>query len=451
VPKLSVGVSGRDGFAAVATGLIGAAALPPIGLYPLALVAPALLFVLIHNRDTQTARNISLVFGITYAISTMYWLWAIFGPQAIPLWALMAGYFGLFGTLVGMTQSYSPCNRAALVATFAVGIEWLRGDAWYLRFPWYTPPHALAQYPQWVAGARFLGVYGLSFAIWFIAAAGAFRHKLIWASFLLLPLTSLVLPNVNAPDRTALLIQAETQASVGDQVLANPKIKVDLAVLPELAFLRSPKDAIAANHGPASLARKTLSPVIFGCIDGDYYGMKFRNLVAIINQSGELLGTFQKQRPVPLMADGEPGTERPVFPIDQGTIGMAICYDLDPPAVASSLVKSGATVLVVPTYDAMSWTRVQHVHHELLLRIRAIETDRWVLRSASSGRTEVIDPDGTPSTKGLEIGETGAVELPYAHRTTYALDIRMAFLGPVAFFGTVLFAVLYIVRARTKR
>jgi len=376
----------------------------------------------------------------------MYWLFAIFGVLAIALVGIMAGYFGVLATLIALTRGQSLLLRSALVAFFAVGIEWLRGDAWYLRFPWYTPAHALAADPAWIAPARWLGTYGLSYVIWLIAALGAFGRPLVWAAFLLLPAASFLLPDVEEPDRRALLLQTEDGAV--EKLFPNiPHKKVDLTVLPEYAYTRSAEDVLKAKQGPAALARKVSSPVIFGAVEGNYFAPRFANVAVVIDAEGEILGLFTKQRPVPLMHDGIPGAERPVFPVEQGVLGVAICYDLDAPEIASALVRSGATVFVLPTFDAMSWTRIQHVHHELILRLRAVENDRWILRSASSGRTEVVNPRGVPSGTGIEIGAVGFIVLPFAHRNTWALGGQLAFLGPVAGVGTLLALLFYAWRS----
>src|SRR5207244_912570 len=164
--------------------------------------------------DTLTARNLGLVYGLTYGLGTMHWFFALFGPKAAALVGIMAAYFGLLATLVALTRGANPWARAALAALFAVAVEWLRGDAWYLRFPWYTPPHALAASPACVSLARWLGVYGLSGVVWFFAAAGAFRHPALWLGVLLLPAGSLVLPAVPPPDCRVLLVQAEGDGAV---------------------------------------------------------------------------------------------------------------------------------------------------------------------------------------------------------------------------------------------
>jgi apolipoprotein N-acyltransferase/predicted NAD-dependent protein-ADP-ribosyltransferase YbiA (DUF1768 family) len=449
--SLPLGVSARDGAAAIGAALLGAAAYPPIGAWPLTLVSTALFLRLIRDQDTLTARNLGVVYGVTYALGTMYWFFAVFGTYAIPLFGLMAAYFGLLATLIAMTRGQGPLTRAALTALFAVAVEWLRGDAWYLRFPWYTPGHALAQAPAWIAAARWLGAYGLSYVIWFIVAVGAFGRPLAWTAIALLPAAWFLLPAVEPPDRRVLLIQTEEPGG-GESVFADiPPEPVDLAVLPEYAYTCAAKLALATPRGPAGLARKVSAPVVFGAVDGDYYGGTFTNLAIVIDAQGRIQGQFPKQRPVPLMRDGTPGTTRPVFPVKEGVLGVAICYDLDAPAIAGDLVRDGATVLVTPTYDAIWWTRMQHLHHELLIRLRAVETDRWVLRAASSGRTEVIDPNGVPSAAGVEIGETGFVVLPFGHRTTRPLGAQLFLLGPAFAAAALLFVVVSVWRWLGRR
>ncbi|MHB1425190.1 MAG: nitrilase-related carbon-nitrogen hydrolase [Gemmataceae bacterium] len=434
---LPLGIAPRQGILASAAGLLAAAAFWPISLWPLMLVSLALLLRLLRDQDPQTARNLGLVYGLTFAAGTMHWMFLIFGVLAIPLLAIMAAYFGLLATLFALTRGWNAAARVCLAALFAVAVEWLRGDAWYLRFPWYTPAHALAAAPPMVAGARWLGAYGLSLVIWLLAAAGAFR-PLAYAGFLLLPACWLLLPADGKPDCRVVLVQSEV-GSIERAIAAIPDEKADLSVLPELAYTCSPQAALSRRNSPAELARKTGGPVVFGAVEGRYGEMPFSNVAAVIGPDGQLLGTFPKQRPVPLMLDGAPGERRPVFPIDRGVLGVAICYDFDNPEVAASLVHSGATVLVAPTMDALPWGRVQHVHHALLFRLRAVENDRWLLRASSSGRTEVIGPRGLPSQEGIDVGEVGHIVLPFAHRASWTPAYWLSFLGPGAAVATLVF------------
>jgi apolipoprotein N-acyltransferase len=431
--SLSVGVTARDGLWATVAGFLCAAAFPPLGLWPLALVGVALLLWVLRDHDAENGLNIGLLYGAVYGLGTIYWFFFLFGLVTLGLMGLFALYFGVLGMLIGMTKDWRPIARAALAGIFAVGIEWLRGDAWYLRFPWYTIPHALAQSPVWIAPTRWLGTYGLSFAIWFILALGLFYRPWVWATVLLLPACSLLLPVFDPPDRRALLMQTEELYGV-EKLIPRAKVDapVDLALLPEYSYFDPYPRALASKIGPAALARRLSCPVIFGAKAEYPEDLAFENVAVVLDADGKVLGTFTKQRPVPLMNDGRPGTSRPVFALNQGTLGVAVCYDFDAPEVPATLVHSGATVLVAPTYDAMDWSKVQHVNHELLLRLRAVENDRWIVRTASSGRSEVIDPHGRPSAEGIEIGEQGTIVLGYGHRHTQTLGSWTYMLGPAA-------------------
>ena len=451
MPKFTIGVKPREAILAAGGALVGAAAFPPLGLWPLSFVSIILFLFLIRDRSGSEARAVALLYGVVYALSTMYWLFNIFGLSAIPLFAIMAAYYGFIATLIAMTRSQSAWLRALQIALFAVANEWLRGDAWYLRFPWYTAPHAFAAWPMMIAPVRWVGVYGFSFIIWFIAAYGVHGRRWAWAAIVLFPLCSYLLPAVPVPDRQVVLLQSEETFAIGSVIESVPAEKADLAVLPEYAYFYSPEQALNLQDGPRALAKKLNCPVVFGAVEGTYGEPRFDNVAAVIDARGELLGTFPKQRPVPLMMDGVPGTRRPVFELDQGVLGVGICYDFDAPEIAASLVRNGATVLVAPTFDAMSWSKTQHRHHELLLRLRAVENDRWILRAASSGRSEVVDPHGVPSKAGIEIGETGSTKIAFGYHHGTTPGGQMYLLGPGAAIATAVLCVLRMVAYLRRR
>lgn len=171
----------------------------------------------------------------------------------------------------------------------------------------------------------------------------------------------------------------------------------------------------------------------------------------MLDAEGQLLGAFPKQHPVPLFLDGTPGTRRPLFRLPQGTLGVAICCDFDAPEVASWLVRHGATLLVDPSFDATSWGRVQHLHHELLLRLRAVENDRWILRAASSGRSEAVDHRGYPSREGVGLDESATAVVRYGHRATLPPGAYASFLGPAAGLATLLALLFFVARGIRAR
>ncbi|WP_111657327.1 carbon-nitrogen hydrolase family protein [Isoalcanivorax indicus] len=97
----------------------------------------------------------------------------------------------------------------------------------------------------------------------------------------------------------------------------------------------------------------------------------------------------------------EPGDALVCAPVDDITLGLAVCYDLRFAAQARALADRGATLLVYPSaFTALTGA----AHWEVLLRARAIETGCYVLgvnqcgqhsaRRASFGHSLLCDPWG---------------------------------------------------------
>src|SRR5260370_5963491 len=117
---LRLGVSPGHGILAILFALLGAAAFPPLGLWPLTFVSIVGFLWLLRDRSPREALDLGMVYGVVFGLGTMYWFFWIFFGSAIPLIALMCGYFRLLGYLIGLTKWHGPFIRAAIVALFAV-------------------------------------------------------------------------------------------------------------------------------------------------------------------------------------------------------------------------------------------------------------------------------------------------------------------------------------------
>ena len=431
---------------ALLAGALAAMALPPIGAFPAVLLAWAL-FLRALAKDERGWR-IGFAFGVTAAFGSAPWILLIFGPVGVPLLLYLGGYAAVFGGLTTAARRFGPWGQALAAAVFAVGLEWLRAEPQPLRFPWFAPAHALAAWAPAISSVRFLGVYGLSFVITLIAALGAFRHPALWLAFLLLPLPYHLPREADGAPGKVLLIQAEGDCAVEDVVATIGRPSVDLVIQPENAYHGSPKEALARPLGPQSLALRLAAPVLFGASEPIPGAGAAANAAIMLSAEGAILGSYHKQRLVPLLEKARPGRDSRIFALAGGTVGVGICYDFDAPTVAAEASSLGATVLALPTLDQMAWSAMQHRQHELLVRLRAVENDRYVLRAASSGRSEVIDPRGVPSATGIEIGERGFVVLPFAHRNSSPFGPRLRFLGPVAAALSAVFVAIQFARRR---
>lgn len=74
--------------------------------------------------------------------------------------------------------------------------------------------------------------------------------------------------------------------------------------------------------------------------------------------------------------------------------GPAICYEVVYPRLVAAQSANGATVLVTITNDAWFGHSAAPVQHLNMVRLRAIENDRWFLRAATTGISALIDPSG---------------------------------------------------------
>jgi apolipoprotein N-acyltransferase len=78
-----------------------------------------------------------------------------------------------------------------------------------------------------------------------------------------------------------------------------------------------------------------------------------------------------------------------------GKVGMMICYESTYPRFSRQQVRAGATVLAVITDDTWFGRTAAAKQHLAMSALRAVETDRFVVRSAATGISAIFAPDGT--------------------------------------------------------
>ncbi|HSY48297.1 MAG TPA: apolipoprotein N-acyltransferase [Thermoanaerobaculia bacterium] len=103
--------------------------------------------------------------------------------------------------------------------------------------------------------------------------------------------------------------------------------------------------------------------------------------------------------------------------------GPAICYEVVFPQIPRTQVVHGANVLVTITndawYDGTSAPR-QHLNQA---RLRAVETDRYLLRAGTTGISAVVDPAGQ-IVKQIPMGQQGIIYAEFQPRTSITPYVR---------------------------
>jgi apolipoprotein N-acyltransferase len=86
--------------------------------------------------------------------------------------------------------------------------------------------------------------------------------------------------------------------------------------------------------------------------------------------------------------------------------GDVICFEVAYDGLVRSSVRAGAQLLVVQTNNATFGHTAETYQQLAMSRLRAVETGRTVLQVATTGKSAIIDPDGSP------VAESGALYTP---------------------------------------
>jgi apolipoprotein N-acyltransferase len=168
----------------------------------------------------------------------------------------------------------------------------------------------------------------------------------------------------------------------------------------------------------SSLARAAEAPIIVGDISVDVdpevkRGYDEYNSADFITSDGRFVGRYDKMHLVPfgeyvpykklfffagsLLQDVgllDPGKHRTVFTTGGHTYGTFICYESVFADEVRQYARMGADVLVNISDDGWYGDTSAAWEHLNMVRMRAIENHRWVLRATNTGVTAAIDPYG---------------------------------------------------------
>jgi len=88
------------------------------------------------------------------------------------------------------------------------------------------------------------------------------------------------------------------------------------------------------------------------------------------------------------------GETSAVIPTESGNVGCGICFDSIYETIIIDSVRNGAELIAISTNDSWFSNSAALDMHNSQSRLRAIETGRYVVRSANTGISSVIDPLG---------------------------------------------------------
>jgi apolipoprotein N-acyltransferase len=136
---------------------------------------------------------------------------------------------------------------------------------------------------------------------------------------------------------------------------------------------------------------------------GEYEPFPF--IHQVVTSVSEEVGGFHKgkDRAVGLFSNGE-------------KFSVFICYEAIYPGEIRAFANRGAELLVNISNDGWFGTSAAAEQHLRMVRVRAVENRRWILRDTNSGITASIDPYGNV-TRVMQRDQRDSANLPYDFRT----------------------------------
>ncbi len=429
---------------ALFAGALTTLAFAPFAIWPLALLGPALLFLL-WTRGGGPNFGSGFAYGLGLMGSGVSWVhvsisqfgdlgW--FFPLLITLGfvALAALYYGLLGWLTGFVRGSRAVALSLLLPAAWVAIEWLRG--WlFTGFPWLQLGYSQIDSP--LAGyAPVIGVLGIGWLaalsaglLLLLAEAGRTRWLamallgLIWSGGWGLSYIDWTRPG-GEPLQVTLVQGNIPQAEKWSPDMLAPSLVLyarksrpffhrDLIVWPETAvsafqfqvdehFLQ-PLEAEVKRHG---------GHLVFGVVQIDEAREHYYN--AMVSLGNPQRDNYHKRHLVPFteylplktllwplvdlftipMSDFSAGAkEKSLMQVGPHTAGMSICYE---DAFGNEMIQAlpEAEYLINASNDAW-FDRSSAPHQHLqIARMRALEAGRYLLRATNTGISAIIGPKG---------------------------------------------------------
>ena len=438
---------------AALTGLLLTLSFPSVGHPLFAWIALVPLLIVLCNVNSRIAFCLGLLSGVIHFAGTIYWIPGVManfgGLPVFMAWCVhllfvlfLGSFIAVFAVSInGLVKRY---GQIGLMFAPAVWVTMELGRIYlFTGFPWLLLGYSQVPFLAIAQVASIVGVLGVSILV--AAVNGSVSYSLIGrgnARGLPVIVTGTVFLMVFAfgilrLERAVLLNEGTslTVAAVQGNVSQDDKwdrTKRD-AIL--TTYLRQTREAAAAgaelivwpeaatqfpladdqrSQMIRSTARMTSTHLLVGTteIESDEQ-TRYYNAAHMVGPSGETTGVYRKQHLVPFgeyvplqealffvsplveaVGSFSAGRSSQALPFNNDLISTAICYEIIYPGLVRELVLAGAELLTTMTNDAwFGLTAAPHQHFQMA-RMRAIEQGRYLVRSANTGISGVVDPYG---------------------------------------------------------
>ncbi len=439
----------RPSVLAVVGGLLVAAALPPWGFWPLAVLGVAVFETSVQSATTGRQRlTRGWLFGAAWLFPGMCWMWFLTAPGYLIAASMFAGFHAA-AAWFAPRGSWRVVGRPA-AHTLA--------EALRFSFPFGGVPLASLAIGQ-AAGpfATVARIGGSLLLTWFVFQVGfalagpspvvpaLARQRGITArgewhgvvAFVAAMAVWLAAPLAvgssggHSPARTMRVAIVQGGGPQGTRAISTPagivlerhleatqQIEpgsVDLVVWPENVIDVVEFDGSPELESVAAEASRIGAPFAVGITEDTADGTQFLNAQVVVTPEGEVVSRYEKVRRVPfgeymplrglLSALGAPtdlvprdakeGTGPAVLELPDGTrLATVISWEVFFGGRANEGVEAGGDLIINPTNGSSYTLTVLQSQQVASSRLRAIEQNRWVVQASPTGFSAFISPDG---------------------------------------------------------
>ncbi|MFI9239902.1 apolipoprotein N-acyltransferase [Streptomyces sp. NPDC053079] len=439
---------------AAAGGLALAAAFPPYGLWPLSVVAVAVLALLTRGRTARQGAWSGFAFALPFFFVLLRWLHVVGYDAVLGLSVVEALFVAALGACLAVSSRLPgwPLWGACLW----IAQEWARDRVPFGGFPWgrlafantgspFTPLAALGGAPLVTFGVALAGsllaygtvaAYRLRTGPWSpraalpgVGALGLAAAVLVAGYAVPVPTKgddtvdiAIVQGNVEKPGmdflgRPLMVLNNHVDATLqlARDIQAGKKKRPDLVIWPENSSDLDPFQYPQARDRIEEAVRAVGVPVLVGALI-DHPGKQgyIDNKGIVWDPKTGPGASYAKQHPVPfgeyvpfrdqlskvitrlqrVPRDFYPGDHTGVLQLGPARLGDVICFEVAYDEIVRDTVKAGARALVVQTNNATYGRTGQPEQQLAMSRLRAVEHGRAVVTAATSGISAVVSPDG---------------------------------------------------------
>lgn len=438
----------RASLAALVAGAANTGAFAPFGFWPLAILSPLALYLLLRGATVREGAARGFWYGLGFWLSGVSWVYVsihVYGYTPVATAVLLTLLFALLLAVIFFawwTALYAWLARGVLRPLLFVALwvlaEWVR--SWLLTgFPWLYQGYAFIDTPLagWapVGGALLLSAFATGAAVLLADLLRGTRRD----QYRALALATVVLVGgwalqgqswtrpAGAPASISLVQGNIPQDMKWLQEMQQPTIDIyrtltagewgrDLVIWPEAAipmFLYEAEELVEALAREATASGSTLvtgipyavlangrplyhnSVLALGARRGMYHKVQlvpFGEYVPLAPLFRAIAPFFNLPQ-IPLEGFSAGRDLQPPLPAGDRSLATFLCYEIVYPDYVRRHAAHAGLLLTVSNDAWFGTSHGPHQHFQIA-RMRALETGRWLLRGTNTGISAIVDPQG---------------------------------------------------------